>query len=76
MKSITDCESANVYVDEQKMGSVMESPGFWRDSPAWTAVVAGPCSRRNGVGSFNGSVGVFGRLAVNCVASIVVLMRS
>src|SRR3954466_12643798 len=36
MKSITACVSVNVYVDAQKIGSVIESPGFCRASPPWT----------------------------------------
>src|SRR5882757_5743858 len=36
MKSITACVSANVYVEAQKIGSVIESPGFCRASPPWT----------------------------------------
>src|SRR5215213_5020824 len=39
MKSITDCVSANVYVEAQKIGSVIESPGFCRASPPWTLSV-------------------------------------
>src|SRR3954464_2920904 len=39
MKSITACVSANVYVEAQKIGSVIESPGFCRASPPWTLSV-------------------------------------
>src|SRR3954453_2203455 len=39
MKSMTDCVSANVYVEAQKIGSVIESPGFCRASPPWTLSV-------------------------------------
>jgi hypothetical protein len=48
MKSITACVSANVYVDAQKMGSVIESPGFWRASPPWTLSVENCGSRPSG----------------------------
>src|SRR5688572_21818056 len=45
MKSITLCVSAKVYVDAQKIGSVIASPAFWRASPAWTATVEKPSTR-------------------------------
>jgi hypothetical protein len=34
--------SAKVYVAVQKIGSVIELPGFCRASPAWTACVDKP----------------------------------
>src|SRR5690606_15375736 len=40
--------------DAQKIGSVMESPGFWCISPAWTAKVDAPSFA---VASFRGKWG-------------------
>src|SRR5215218_9637461 len=53
MKSMTAWESANVYVEAQKIGSVIESPGFWRASPPWTLSVEN-LGGRDSVG-FSGS---------------------
>ncbi len=36
---MTEFVSTNVNVDVKKTGSVIESPSFWRSSPAWTAIV-------------------------------------
>src|SRR2546421_10276359 len=67
MKSMTACVSANVYVEAQKIGSVIESPGFCRASPPWTLNVENLGGR--GSVSFSGNASSSSGLLI-CVVLI------